>query len=303
MVQVDVFWSYGIGAAFAAASTRQLKMMGSVKHAPDKTSPFISKFFIISVLFSACMFAPSGLYLLWHYPQWETMQVATFYGDLPAWLVTLFAITNVTQGILGYWVTNKLIQKGKIHAAGMQFILGHFCMFFILLYGWDGMGWQRFLYDKDVTGVLWQAQPHQFTIFNFLFSCEFWTIVKNFLTGNVFWTLIGMGVIMIPVWLYFIVTWIKEGAEKDPSFPKDKLPIGLFTYARILIACLCSVFGLALISAAIAALMVHFIGQMTTPLTGYLIGLPLFLIIGYFTIYKKCGPVIAKLILLDDPQK
>jgi hypothetical protein len=49
--------------------------------------------------------------------------------------------------------------------------------------------------------------------------------------------------------------------------------------------------------------MVHFIGQMTTPLTGYLIGLPLFLIIGYFTIYKKCGPVIAKLILLDDPQK
>jgi hypothetical protein len=303
MVQVDVFWSYGLGASFAAAATRQLKMMGSPTQDTGKVSPFISKFFLISVLFSACIFAPSGLYLLWNFPQWETMQVATCHEDLPAWLVTLFAITNVTQGVLGYWVTNKLIQLGKIHAAGLQFIIGHFCMFFILLYGWDSTGWERFLYDASMTNVLWQHQPHQFTIFTFLFSCEFWTIAKNFCTSHVFWTLIGMGVIMIPVWLYFIVTWIKEGAEKDPSFPKEKLPQGLMTYIKVLIACFFAVFGIALVSAGIAALMVHFIGLVTTRLIGYLIGLPLFVIIGYFVIYKKGGHLLAKLILLDDPQK
>lgn len=292
MVQVDIFWSYGIGASFAAASSRQLMALGSGKPNPDpdpgRITPFVSKYFITTILFLACFFAPSGIYLLWHFPHWETMQVATCHEDIPAWLVIIFAITGVTQGVLGYWVTNKFIQKGNIHAAGLQFILGHFCMFFILLYGWDGLGWQRFLYDATVTGALWK--PGQY-------------MTLDFFTSNIFITLMVMGAIMIPLWMYFIVKWIKEGAKADPSFPKEKRSFSLMTYVRIILTSFFSVFGVALVSAAIAALMVHYIGILTTPLVGYLIGLPLFLLVGYFTVYKKGCHLLIIMILGADPQK
>jgi len=40
------------------------------------------------------------------------MQVATAWGDLPAWLVTTFAVTNVALGILGFYVSCLFIKEG-----------------------------------------------------------------------------------------------------------------------------------------------------------------------------------------------
>lgn len=196
MVQVDVFWSYALGAGFAASASRQLKREYD---ASKGKSSIQSKYFTYTVLFLACLFAPSGIYLLWDFPQWETMQVATSHAGIPAWLVTVFAITNVTQGVLGYWVAYKFIQKGKFNAAWLQVFIGYFFMFFILVYGWDGTGWQRFLYDASMhSGKLWSRGVYD---------------GSAFLTSNVAYTLYGMGIIIAPFLTIPMVKWIKEGAQ------------------------------------------------------------------------------------------
>ncbi len=193
MVQVDVFWSYAIGAGFAASAARQLKKEYDVSKGKDW---YTSKYFIYTVLFLACLFAPSGIYLLWDFPQWETMQVAVSHAAIPAWLVTVFAVTNVTQGILGYWVAYKFIQKGRFKAAWSQVLIGYFFMFFILIYGWDGTGWQRFLYDASTHGGrLWSHGMYD---------------GAAFLTSNVAYALYGMGVIIAPFLLIPIVKWMRE---------------------------------------------------------------------------------------------
>ena len=105
MVQVDIVWAYAFGATFAAAAGRQLE---------KEEKPFVNKWYVFLLIFLSVFFAPSGLYLLWEHTQWETMQVATTMKDIPAWLVVIFAVTNVTQGILGYWTTLKLVKKEEL---------------------------------------------------------------------------------------------------------------------------------------------------------------------------------------------
>src|SRR5659263_783927 len=135
MVEVDVFWSYSIGASFALASFRQLRKMRKESGA-DGTydlkdmldvkkiareiekgdSAFNNEYFVKTLLFLSLLFVPSGSNLLWSNPNWETMQVGS-YETIPGWLVSGFTITNVTQGILGYWVTYNLLMKGKYEKA------------------------------------------------------------------------------------------------------------------------------------------------------------------------------------------
>jgi hypothetical protein len=74
MVQVDIVWSYAFGATFAASSARQLA---------QEEKPFANKTYSFVLHFLSILFAPSGLYLLWQFPQWETMQVARSFSDIP----------------------------------------------------------------------------------------------------------------------------------------------------------------------------------------------------------------------------
>ena len=75
-------------------------------------------------------------------------------------------MTNVTQGILGYWLAYRLIKAGNTLGAWLLCGLGYFCMFFILVHGWDGTGYQRFFYTCTNWGslgqcVLWEpGQKH-----------------------------------------------------------------------------------------------------------------------------------------------
>lgn len=68
MVQVDIFWSFAIGAGFAASADKQLE---------NEDKPFESKGFIKNLLWLSIFFVPSGATLLWGFPAWETMQVGT----------------------------------------------------------------------------------------------------------------------------------------------------------------------------------------------------------------------------------
>jgi len=270
MVQVDFVWSYAFGATFAAASAR---------HLAKEEKPFNNKHYTFTLLFLACLFAPSGIYLLWQFPHWETMQVATCHEDIPAWLVVIFAVTNITQGILGYWTTFKLVKKGQFYGAHANWMMAWIVFWFILVCGWDCTGWQRFLYDPTMNnGVFWTPGTH---------------MGGAFFTSNVFITLLVMGAFFTPALMYGIVYRIREGAKSDPTIPEEKVPgilkIVLFTFPTM--------FGVCLGVAILASLAVMGIRTLTGHIwVGYLVGIPAFSVAAYFLLFRKKMPmyVIAK---------
>lgn len=173
MVQVDVFWSYGLSAGLAYAGSKQL-----VK----EKSWWDNRVFTLTLIWSALFFAPSGLYLLWTNPGWETMFVARNHASIPPWLVTLFGFTNITQGILGFYVTTWYLKKKKKAWALAQPIWSHLAMFFILIVGWDGTGYERFFYAG--TGEDWHNNVQ------FAFT--------DFFSSPIFYALLTLGVFFLP---------------------------------------------------------------------------------------------------------
>jgi hypothetical protein len=236
MVQVDVFWSFALGAGFAACAARQLK---------KEEKPFESKYFVKTLLYLSILFVPSGATLLWGFPEWETMQAGT-YKTIPAWLVMLFSITNVTQGILGYWLGYRLVRKGNGYGAWLLVVIGYFCMFFILVHGWDGMGFQRFFYI-----CTWYGSD----------ECVPWSkgsyAVLKWAKGPVALTLYAMGAVMLPVLFYWMTGFIKsgydaEGIGKQGAKTPSRLGM-LFIILRL-------VFIHSLGAAIVASILVHKMG-------------------------------------------
>lgn len=246
MVEVDVFWAYGLGAGLAAAATHQIALS---KDRPPGAAElgwqryFSSPYFTVTVLYCALLFAPSGAYLLWAFPDWETMQVARDHSSLPAWLVTLFAITNVSQGILGYWVTAKLIRARRRYAAFLQAGVGYFGMFFILVHGWDGRGYQRFF---SADRVVFESWPHNPSFGEALDRAGRW------LTSPVALTLAGMSVIVL-VLLWIMSAWLKDGYRLTGFHDAPGT-------ATIVGAYLGAVFVGALGSAIVASVLIHLLG-------------------------------------------
>lgn len=182
MVQVDVFWSYGLASGLTLAAGERIRAASDM---------WGNRYLVAIMLWIAALFAPSGMYLLWNFPSWETMFVATSRDDIPAWLVTIFAMTNVTQGFLGYAVTAHYLRLGNLKAARLQVIWSHLAMLFILVVGWDGTGWQRFTHTRS-------AEDFRAGVLNP------WT---DFIGSPVFFTLIGMGVILVPTYAYLCWRW------------------------------------------------------------------------------------------------
>jgi hypothetical protein len=259
MVQVDIFWSFAIGAGFAASASKQLE---------NEDKPFESKAFIKNLLWLSIFFVPSGATLLWGFPTWETMQVGT-YKTIPAWLVALFCGTNVTQGILGFWVTYKLIQARKIYAANLMWIFGYFCMFFILVHGWDGTGYQRFLYSaKDWSGNYTPWNPGSYSI--------------RWVYSPVAVTLYIMGVIMMPFLFRWMGELMSEGyklsqAEKTEA---ERIP---WRWPNIVFL----VFGYTFGSVIVASLLIH--------LLGWIFGCAIFVAVAYFVLFRNGGLVHVEL--------
>ncbi|HET6358704.1 hypothetical protein [Streptomyces sp.] len=259
MVQVDVFWSYGIGASFATAATHQLRSAaGPAPHAGRWSDPYL----MATVLYCAVLFAPSGAWLLWGFPDWETMQAADGHGSLPAWLVALFAATNVSQGVLGYWVAARLIASGRVYAAFLQAGLGYTGMFFILVHGWDGRGYQRFFSADRESFATWPAQPA---------PGETLSRMGDWLTSPVALTLYGMGIVLVPVMLALMVRWLRSGQRQASAPETGRL--------RILGAVLGAVFGLALGTAVGASVLVH--------LLGWWLGVPLAVVLAALLVVRR----------------
>ncbi len=220
MVQVDVFWSYAIGAGFGAAAARAA--------VTEPARPLLSdRRFTVTVLFLACVFAPSGLWLVWRFTGWETMHAARVPADLPGWLVAAFAVTNVTQGVLGYALSRWLWRRGHQYLSWLQMPLGYLAMFFVLAYGWDGTGYRRFFAP---TPDAWRAGTFD---------------PAGFLTSEVALTLYAMGVVLVPSMLWLQSGWWSAGTGRR---------------ARVTGLILLAIFGLGLGTAVAAAAALTMLG-------------------------------------------
>lgn len=233
MVQVDIFWSFGIGAGFAVAAAQQIEQTPK----EEEPKPFWRQdSFVHALLFVSVLFAPSGAYLLAAFPSWETMHVAAD-GYVPAWLVALFGMTNITQGILGYWVAHTLIRKGKKFGAGVAALCGYFGMFFILVHGWDGRGYQRFFSARPEALNNWSAAD-----------------VGPWFTSDVALTLAAMGTVLIPALLIPYERAIRRGRALRVASGGSASTGGPAAWFLV------SIFGVALGSAIISSLIIHALG-------------------------------------------
>jgi hypothetical protein len=249
MVQVDVFWSYGIGASMALGAARQLRArreLASEGREPsarpdrlpgdpaDPASLWRNPFFLATVLYAAVLFAPSGAYLLWEFPDWETMHAGD--RDLPGWLVVCFAVTNVTQAMLGFAIVERLLTRGRAYAAYLQVLVAYLGMFFVLVHGWDGDGYRRFFSPDKADFLAWDGD---------------WSA---WLTSDVALTLYAMGAVLIPVLLATIARWTLAGyalaarGERRPSA------------AAVVTVHLATVFVAALGIAIVASVAIHTLG-------------------------------------------
>jgi hypothetical protein len=261
MVQVDIFWSYALGAGYAVAAARQLKNMPESKDQPPDEeragAPFINRYFVFSLFYAAVFFAPSGIYLLWRFTSWETMHV---WGEgISPLLVVVFAITNVTQSILGYWMAWRCVRAGHAYRAYLHFVGAYFCMFFILVHGWDGTGYRRFFSATLADFEAWRPSN-----------------VMAWFSSDVAITLYVMGVFLIPPLLYVTAAWLKRGFALDASIDASRGGMG-----RLVALMLVSVFVCGLGTAVASSLLIHYLG----PVFGILV----FIAAAYFLLVRKGG--------------
>lgn len=292
MVQVDVFWAYGLGASLALAAGPKLATM---------KKPLESRYMVWTTLFLALVWSPTGMLLLMRHPSWETMQAAENLSSMSEFLVLAFGITNVTQGILGFWVGCKLVQSRQYYLANLNWMFGYFGMFFILVYGWDGLGYDRFFYDRDMLPGSPAWEPGAGTD-----ATVVGTVVAalKFITSRVALTLYLDGVYLLPPFAALMFLWHRESAAergRHLSFWVDGT-IMLCSY-------LFGVFVVSLGAAIIAAVTVNQVGAQlgvgehvaralgeipassTAHITSYFIGLPLALAVLWFAVLKPGGIV------------
>jgi len=265
MVQVDVIWSYAFGASFAAASARQLS---------EESKAFNNRHFIRLLVYLSVYFGPSGLYLLWAFPRWETMQVAESLDQIPPWLVTLFGVTNVTQGIIGYLIGYLFARRKEYYKANLNWYFAWILFWFVLACGWDTTGWQRFLYDPVMNSYeLWEPGRHNGIGFFF---------------GPVFTSLVIMGCFFAPALQNGIVDQYYKSLRSDQE---TKSPTGL-DHLRLVAATYGSMFGGTLALAVIASFIVRgCVSALGSMLAGYMVGLLISIVLAYFLLFRRGMPL------------
>lgn len=223
MVQVDIFWSYGIGAGLALAAHNQIEKTTKKTDSAWEAATH-SPYFVKMLLFVGLIFVPSGFWLLWEFPSWETMHAGS--RDLPVWLVGLFAITNVSQAVIGYLIAQENIRRRKTYTSWLNFVGAYTGFFFILVHGWDGKGYQRF-FSSDPS----------------LFNSEWtWSVAGQWFSSPVAFTLYGMGVVLLPALIGMTLSWLREMPEGNHQ-----------SAATVVFGYVGSVFGLALGSAILCS--------------------------------------------------
>ncbi len=263
---------------FAVAASRQLK------NTKDENI-WTNNYFIILVLFMALDFGATGMVLLWTNWSWETMQVYWLITDIPLWFVLLWMVSNVVLPIIAYWWSFKLIKKGKEYEAMLLSLAGYVLFFFILFYGWDGTGYQRFFYDATgtVLAPTWGAARVPWTPGQTIMTPWQW------FGSNIAVTLYILGFIFLGPHFYICVKWAVNGLKQDPAL-KGKVPEkGMKPHFMIVVGALIVVgVGciIALIAGGIGWICIA-IGGESLALLGLLVGIPVVGIVSYPLLFKR----------------
>ncbi len=238
MVQVDAFWSYGIGAGFALAAAQQLcDRAPGPGPASSRWTRFANPYLCGTLLYLSLLFVPSGIWLLWQFPRWETMHADI---ALPAWLAAGFALTNVALGALGFETTRRLLVRNRLGVACTQLLVPYYALFLVLVHGWDGTGYRRFL----------SATPSDLRHFD---EQPLTRHVLDWLTSDVAVTLGAMGVVLIPILLAMGVHWHTLGARgRGVTSPWPGVTLVGLGLAAVLVLCP----GVAIVS----SVLVHALG-------------------------------------------
>jgi hypothetical protein len=252
--------------------------------------PFESKYFVATALCLSLCWAPTGMLLLLRHPSWETMQVADAFQSISEWLVLGFGITNVTQGLLGFWVGLRLLRRGQGYLAQLNWLFGYFGMFFILLYGWDGLGYDRFLYDRDMLPGSPAWYPGVATAAGVL------PALWRFLRSGVAGTLYLDGAYLLPPFFWLFAGWIRD-SHRQKGGP---LPSPVFLSAHYLGGVLLIALGCAAACAVGVRGVAYLLGvgdhvargrgevppATAAHVASYFIGLPLSLAALWFTVLR-----------------
>jgi hypothetical protein len=191
------------------------------------------------------------------------------------------------------------MQAGKTYLAQLNWMFGYFGMFFILVYGWDGLGYDRFLYDRDMLAGSPEWTPGAGTGGSIVGTA---LAAWKFLSSRVALTLYIDGVYLIPPFAALMYLW---HAESDRMRGRQA---GFWSHGPLwLLSYLAGVFVLSLGAAIFCAIAVNYTGALlgvgdhiarglgqVPARTGmhvlsYLVGLPLGLAVLWFTLLKPGG--------------
>ncbi len=210
MLQVDPFTTFALGSSFAVAAAKQLK---------NEENPFENKYYLKVLLFFSFLFVPAVSYLLVQHPGWETMfALHTYMIDvdtpgkggmiIPAsagFMIAGLIISSLTTGTLGFYFAFRLIKKDNLKGAVLLCMVGLFLTLFVLVYGWDGTGLERFLYSGNANN--W----HQWKALGGV--NKYPVTVSVFLSSQIFKTLVVIFGTIVPVVLFIWFKWYKEGEK------------------------------------------------------------------------------------------
>merc|ERR1719197_2363335 len=192
MIEVDVFWSFAIGASCAAFAGKRLAM---------ENCWLTNFFFVYTLLVLSLVFVPSGVFLLSAFVGWESMFFLTPQTLHPL-LATAFSFTNVAFGILGFYLAYQAIVKKDYGLAHSYWVSAYVCMFAVL-----GLGWNRFFFSGD--HLAWELGQ------KFNWADQYRTTIAAWFKGPVFMSLVVMGVPLIPALYYPMLKWPQNVNRKE----------------------------------------------------------------------------------------
>ncbi|MEU5997650.1 hypothetical protein ABZ837_07465 [Streptomyces sp. NPDC047197] len=266
-IQAALFWAYAIGATFALSAGRQLQVWERINagEGPRTRSRAANPYLALTVLFSAVLLVPTGLFLLWQNPAWATMHVADGHEGVWAGFVLFYAGGVPVAAVIGFLVAQGLVLVGAGYWAYLQCVGGYFLLFGTLVHGWDGRGYERFLSPGARDFARWR----QDSVVNH---------VLDFLTSGTFLALLIFGAAVIGTMLLTEIGWLMEGWSL-PGADEDRK---VHRFLAIAIAA-AGVYGLPFVGALVASVLVRLLG-------GW-IGLPLFAVLAGLTLLSRRSPV------------
>lgn len=212
-VQAAPLWAYGIGATFAVAAGRQLQWWErSVRGEGVRTrSRAANPYLALTVLYAALLPAPTGAYLLWQEPAWSTMHVARDHDGVWAGFALFYGASVVVGALLGFLAARLFVLVGAGYWGYLQAVAGYFLLFFTLIHGWDGTGYERLLSADPRAYADWSAEGVA-------------NGVLAFATSGTFLAVLIFGTAVIGTMLLTEIGWLVEGWRLPGAAADLKVP-------------------------------------------------------------------------------